>query len=145
MQSAFLFHTEFSASTDFSPSIIRTDETVALDRDGVAKNNAVTISFVVNHSDCKEVDRAEISYSYRDNNGEVVAVTEVCESNGGIFSLVIPAERVNPEMIEYTIHAYFTDNTTVSSSPISMKYNNIYCEILFFYEVGYYLRIRRYL
>ena len=114
------YQSEFSASTDFSPSIIRTDETVALDRDGVAKNNAVTISFVVNHSDCKEVDRAEISYSYRDNNGEVVAVTEVCESNGGIFSLVIPAERVNPEMIEYTIHAYFTDNTTVSSSPISM-------------------------
>ena len=114
------YQSEFSASTDFSPSIIRTDETVALDRDGVAKNNAVTISFAVNHSDCKEVARAEISYSYRDNNGEVVAVTEVCESNGGIFSLVIPAERVNPEMIEYTIHAYFTDNTTVSSSPISM-------------------------
>lgn len=57
------YQSEFSASTDFSPSIIRTDETVALDRDGVAKNNAVTISFAVNHSDCKEVARAEISYS----------------------------------------------------------------------------------
>ncbi len=114
------YQSEINSKLDDAPSIIREAETIALDRDGVAKNNAVTISFVVNHSDCKEVDRAEISYSYRDNNGEVVAVTEVCESNGGIFSLVIPAERVNPEMIEYTIHAYFTDNTTVSSSPISM-------------------------
>lgn len=114
------YQSEINSKLDDAPSIIREAETIALDRDGVAKNNAVTISFAVNHSDCKEVDRAEISYSYRDNNGEVVAVTEVCESNGGIFSLVIPAERVNPEMIEYTIHAYFTDNTTVSSSPISM-------------------------
>lgn len=114
------YQSEINSKLDDAPSIIREAETIALDRDGVAKNNAVTISFAVNHSDCKEVDRAEISYSYRDNNGEVVAVTEVCESNGGIFSLVIPAEWVNPEMIEYTIHAYFTDNTTVSSSPISM-------------------------
>lgn len=114
------YQSEINSKLDDAPSIIREAETIALDRDGVAKNNAVTISFAVNHSDCKEVDWAEISYSYRDNNGEVVAVTEVCESNGGIFSLVIPAERVNPEMIEYTIHAYFTDNTTVSSSPISM-------------------------
>ncbi len=114
------YQSEINSKLDDAPSIIREAETIALDRDGVAKNNAVTISFAVNHSDCKEVHRAEISYSYRDNNGEVVAVTEVCESNGGIFSLVIPAERVNPEMIEYTIHAYFTDNTTVSSSPISM-------------------------
>ena len=114
------YQSEINSKLDDAPSIIREAETIALDRDGVAKNNAVTISFAVNHSDCKEVDWAEIRYSYRDNNGEVVAVTEVCESNGGIFSLVIPAERVNPEMIEYTIHAYFTDNTTVSSSPISM-------------------------
>lgn len=114
------YQSEINSKLDDAPSIIREAETIALDRDGVAKNNAVTISFAVNHSDCKEVARAEISYSYRDKNGEVVAVTEVCESNGGIFSLVIPAERVNPEMIEYTIHAYFTDNTTVSSSPISM-------------------------
>ena len=114
------YQSEINSKLDDAPSIIREAETIALDRDGVAKNNAVTISFAVNHSDCKEVDRAEISYSYRDNNGEVVAVTEVCESNGGTYSLVIPAERVNPEMIEYTIHAYFTDNTTVSSSPISM-------------------------
>lgn len=114
------YQSEINSKLDDAPSIIREAETIALDRDGVAKNNAVTISFAVNHSDCKEVARAEINYSYRDNNGEVVAVTEVCESNGGIFSLVIPAERVNPEMIEYTIHAYFTDNTTVSSSPISM-------------------------
>lgn len=108
-----------NSKLDYEPSIMRTVETSSLDENGVMKNQAVTLGFTVDYSKCKELDHAEIVYTYIDGNGERTEETGICELSNGTYTVTIPAENVNPDKIEYTIYAYFTDGTTVTCSPIS--------------------------
>lgn len=108
-----------NSKLDYEPSIMRTVETSSLDENGVMKNQAVTLGFTVDYSECKELDHAEIVYTYIDGNGERTEETGICELSNGTYTVTIPAENVNPDKIEYTIYAYFTDGTTVTCSPIS--------------------------
>ena len=110
---------EMSTTLDYTPSIIRTEKTVGLDNEGVPAKQDVTLSFSVDRSKCKKVDHAVIKYAYVDENGDKKEDEIECGVVNEIFSATIPGMNVNPDKIEYTIYTYFTDGTTVSSSPIS--------------------------